>query len=753
MKRGLLIILLLPAVFASECDNPDSNWLICEDFEDYAGDFTQWYEATDWYSSERDDRGRIDISTNAFDGEYALYMPAAASSGYMGANLRWYDCVGNHVRPCDLNGHEQLYLRAYLKLAPDHEMVHHFLNIGGSQLESEVFWDSMGLAGCRPNGVISAGTTVDFNEDHESHFYTYSIDMSCNYNYNCCDECASKGLPCVGDTYCCWGDHYPENPGPDSVLPKDEWVCMEMTMQLNTPNVHDGYMAYWLDNELIHEQNNMYWRIDPGLQLARIGIQHYIDSGEADQSNRIWWDNVILSEERIGCYQSCDDPTIHCVDDTAGATQEYSDIQLAIDAAGPGDTVLIYDGTYQLSSALRVRSGPLTIKSVNQYGARIIAPTTNSNIPQAMFVCNWDSGHCTDTDFDLVVDGIDISGGYTYTIQITTATDVVIKNSKIHGPGREGFKINGDEGHSNRVVVEDCEIYDTGLRDPSNAEGLDITSSYNITVRNNHVHDIATCGMYAKKDSRDILFENNLIEDADCGIGLGQSSACTDCTARNNVIINTDNMGIQARGSTRGKMYHNTMINVARVGAAAVWIARDDYDNVTEGLEVYNNIVLMDSVLPVMQAGTDTVPSIDDIVSNNNIWYNAQGVKFRIFSTDRDFSQWQTFSGEDSASYTDDPGLEQTFHLSSGSPAVDRGVDVGMNTDYYGNARPNGNGFDIGAFESGYSSQVPLCGSADANTDGSITNSELLSYINNWKTGAVNIVNCLDAIGKWKSGC
>jgi len=259
--------------------------------------------------------------------------------------------------------------------------------------------------------------------------------------------------------------------------------------------------------------------------------------------------------------------------------------------------------------------------------------------------------------------------------------------------------------------------------------------------------------MYAKKDSKDILFENNLIEDADCGIGLGQSSACTDCTARNNVIINTDNMGIQARGSTRGKMYHNTMINVARVGAAAVWIAKDDYDNVTQDLEVYNNIVYMDSVRPVMQAGTDTIPSIDDIVSNNNIWYNAQGLKFRIFSTDRDFSQWQAFSGEDSASYTVDPAFEQTFHLSSGSPAVDRGVNVGVTTDYNGNSRPNGNGYDIGAVESGYTSQIPQCGPSDTNSNGVISNSELLSYINSWKTGTVNIINCLDAISKWKNGC
>jgi len=41
---------------------------------------------------------------------------------------------------------------------------------------------------------------------------------------------------------------------------------------------------------------------------------------------------------------------------------------------------------------------------------------------------------------------------------------------------------------------------------------------------------------------------------------------------------------------------------------------------------------------------------------------------------------------------------------------------------------------------------------ADTNSDGNISMSELLSYINGWKSGSVTMSNLLNAIGFWKTG-
>ncbi len=201
---------------------------------------------------------------------------------------------------------DQLYFRVWVRFAPDHRYVHHFLNIGGSQPDD--YWYH-GAAGCLPNGEMSMGTTVDHRTDsHDGFFYTYTPDMSCDTACEryadveaICAACAEKGLPtCDEQLQCCWGNSY--EPDPPVAFPKDRWFCFEMTMRANTPDLHDGYMAYWVDGELIHEESSMFWRTSPTLALNRVRLQHYITSSDAEgHSNQVWFDNVVVSTERIGC--------------------------------------------------------------------------------------------------------------------------------------------------------------------------------------------------------------------------------------------------------------------------------------------------------------------------------------------------------------------------------------------------------------------------------------------------------------------
>jgi hypothetical protein len=293
---------------ARSCANPGPDWLYCEDFERGAGDFDAWLTGSEFLESPGSaDRGRVILASDSVhSGRFALFMPAAASSGYQGASMDYYACDGESRANCPLRSFDTLYFRVWIRFAPDHRYIHHFLSISGSQPDD--FWFH-GSAGCMPNGSLEMGTTVDYREDtHESFFYTYFPGMSCDTNCgryadvaSICADCASKGLPTCGtQQQCCWGNNYePPSPRP---FPIGSWFCLEMMMQANTPGAADGVQEYFIDGQSGHRVANMRWRTNPALALNRVRLQHYIETSDAGgHSNRVWFDDMVVSTSRIGC--------------------------------------------------------------------------------------------------------------------------------------------------------------------------------------------------------------------------------------------------------------------------------------------------------------------------------------------------------------------------------------------------------------------------------------------------------------------
>jgi len=293
---------------ARSCANPDPAWLACEDFERGQGDFAAWLAGSAFLDSPGSgDRGRMTLSADQpHGGGFALHMPAAAASGYQGASLDWYACDGTPRAGCPLRSFERLHMRVWVRFAPDHRYVHHFLSLGGSQPDD--FWYH-GTAGCLPNGALHLGTTVDFAEgSHESFFYTYFPEMSCDTRCErymdvdrVCAECLAKGLPtCEITPQCCWGNTFA--PAPPVALPVGRWFCLELAMQANTPGQHDGEMTYWVDGALALRVEGMLWRTSPTLAMNRARLQHYIETEDAEGfSNRVWFDDLVVSSEPIGC--------------------------------------------------------------------------------------------------------------------------------------------------------------------------------------------------------------------------------------------------------------------------------------------------------------------------------------------------------------------------------------------------------------------------------------------------------------------
>ncbi len=298
---------------AADCADPAPEWLACEDFELGSLGWDAWFAQSPWVecngcadgTSNPDRILLVQDSGQAHTGNWSLYLPAAAAANYQGASLAFRSCAGAKQQGCSLTNYDQLYFRVWVKLAPDHQMVHHFLALGGTR--PDAFWESEGNAGCRPNGYRAAGATLDFDSDHELFFYTYFPDMHCDtggycsgdYAQSICDLCATKEMPCTDGLECCWGNTF--RPDPPAILVRDQWVCLELGMRLNTPGAADGEMWFWVDDALGLHQTGMEWRDVAELGLNKAWLQHYIENGDATQSNQVWFDDVVVSTARIGC--------------------------------------------------------------------------------------------------------------------------------------------------------------------------------------------------------------------------------------------------------------------------------------------------------------------------------------------------------------------------------------------------------------------------------------------------------------------
>jgi len=331
---------ITPGEFScAELSPAHPEWLLCDDFEQGAGDFDAWLAATPFHEFDGDDdRGRLDITSEEVrSGAHALHMPAAESAGYRGGSVNWVQCDGEYERGCDLGGHDELYLRAWVRFADDHQFTHHFLRMGGRYTADSPYNDTQsgywfnGTAGCLPDGTTHMDATLEIDRSAESprhhtgYFYSYHPGMepsNCGGSDNprfpeICNDCnrwdhISLEPSCDNpDHRCYWGDTFEVD---DDALaseperytfPKDEWFCVEMRMRSNTPGVADGQLEYWVNDVPAYSVADMSWRSVHTVALNKVQVQHYISGqywfGTPEQSNEAWFDDVVISTSRVGC--------------------------------------------------------------------------------------------------------------------------------------------------------------------------------------------------------------------------------------------------------------------------------------------------------------------------------------------------------------------------------------------------------------------------------------------------------------------
>ncbi len=314
--------------------------------------------------------------------------------------------------------------------------------------------------------------------------------------------------------------------------------------------------------------------------------------------------------------------------------------------------------------------------------------------------------------------GLDIRGGEYYGVKIDVddhnipTSHVTIRNCRISGSGRDCLKtFNADA-----LLIEDCDIGPSGLRDPSNAEGIDSIGSHGVTIRRCHVHDTATNGIYLKGGATDGLVEACKVENTghSAGILLGQSTElefmrsgvrneAIRCTARNNIIVNTGGSGLGTYSGAQVNFENNTLWNVAREGGAGIWIGINARRVPASKVTIRNNVIVMASTRPaVFLLNAEGFPSAD-----YNLYWGRNGqVNFRIEIAGHvrmvELDAWRQMMRGETHSRLGVPLLDPiTFQPLAGSPALDSGQKlIGVPLDFAGLSRPQGVACDIGALES-----------------------------------------------------
>jgi hypothetical protein len=186
----------------------------------------------------------------------------------------------------------------------------------------------------------------------------------------------------------------------------------------------------------------------------------------------------------------------------------------------------------------------------------------------------------------------------------------------------------------------------------------------------------------------DILFEGNrcilpnanewaVEENPDVAAKAFQTSGnAYNLTFKNNLVV-ADLLSLFLDGCHDITIVHNTFI-----GSGDRYSQGLQFENCIGNIQIYNNVFYKQDA------------------EIGHIWLENTQVEAGyncIYRTDGSLSR----PADPGDIWGADLRLDSSYHLLLDSPCIDAGVDMGIMTDFDGNLRPQGNGFDIGAFEFG----------------------------------------------------
>lgn len=359
--------------------------------------------------------------------------------------------------------------------------------------------------------------------------------------------------------------------------------------------------------------------------------------------------------------------------------------------SGSGITNYEVQDLTMVNQGLYTHTANLTINDVNMDGAGI-EMSSSSNLT-ANHV-NMTGAGVSIEDADLVLNDVEIDmlDGPNKAI-FAVNSNVTIQDSYFHsmnGAG-SGFALLNFFANSNKNLTVDRSTFSQANKgiwlQSITGSGLG-NSEINATIRNSTFTDMS--------DSGDLLDGSGLFNAA-TGISAwamaSNHNSTINYTTVNNTFSNITSTSngrsaaisevsiYDGSGSVQATVHHTAQNDLYAVGNGSGAVNYDRTDAVT--------------LFGFGSGGIYTASSNGGNVSSDN--------SFGSYLTNPADLHNQTNLASFLGVLTDNGGPTPTLALNEGSPAIDAGTNVsGMTTDQRGEARPQGNGFDAGAYESAF---------------------------------------------------
>jgi parallel beta-helix repeat protein len=267
------------------------------------------------------------------------------------------------------------------------------------------------------------------------------------------------------------------------------------------------------------------------------------------------------------------EPPTHVVDPFPNRG-DFTTISAAIEAAGPGDRILVRPGRYQEGLVVEkpleiLGDGPVADIEVQARGQSVlvfkasIGRIANLTLRQVGGEGQWFGVHITQGHLEL--EGCDISSQSMACVAIRNGADPRLRGNRIHDSKRSGIHVFDDA----LGTLEDNDIT------ANSYHGVAITTGGNPTLRRNQIHDNRQGGIYVYDSGVGTLEDNDITANSSSGVAIETGG---NPTLRRNRINRNTRWAVWVSDGGRGVIEDNDLTGNRR----GAWnITQDAEANVT----------------------------------------------------------------------------------------------------------------------------------------------------------------------------